>query len=216
MIPAFDHFFIGDVLDMHNHQLKVDISKTTPKPSQFSNKFFFKKKKSKDPRRHGKSCFKNLNWGSVLNSCQTNIPNSNSVGFLLWGGAWFQQNACSGKPEHCWNLAEPCCFLAGPCWNLAATSRNLAGTLPALLEPCWNLAGPCWNLVGILLECRWCCWSPCWSLAGTLLEIRWNLPQKQTLLQVEPSWNLGGAWWSLAGIRWGLEPGWNHVAGSPC
>jgi exosome complex RNA-binding protein Rrp4 len=44
MIPAFDHFFIGDVQDMHNHQLKVDISKTTPKPSQFSNKFFLKRK----------------------------------------------------------------------------------------------------------------------------------------------------------------------------
>jgi len=55
-----------------------------------------------------------------------------AVGLQSW------VNACSGKPEHCWNLArtslEPCWNLA-PCnpgnlqlWNLG-TVQNL-GTLP--------------------------------------------------------------------------------------
>ena len=95
------------------------------------------------------------------------IPNSDSVGFQSLGGEWCQQNACSGKPEQCWNLAG----------TLARTLTEILLNLArVLLEPCWNLVGT--NPAGTSLE-------PCWNLAEIGAE-----PRQSTTLEPWNSRNL--------------------------
>ena len=206
MIPAFDHFFIGDVLDMHDHQLKVDISKTTPKPSQFSNKFFLKRKNPKTQGGMEKVVSKILTGVVFLTHVKQIFPTAILLGFFFGAGhgsskmhvpenrntAGTSQNLAASSPGLAGTLLqprgtslEPC----RPCWNLAGTSPGLAGTL---LEFCWNVAGVAGALAGASLEP--CCnlAEPRWNLAGlagTLLE------HGGALLEFAGAWNLAGTMW---------------------
>ena len=132
------------------------------------------------------------------------------LGFNLWAGEWHQQSACSGKPEHYWNLARMSLELfAGNCWNIAGKLLEPAGNWSSLagtlLESRWNFAGtllePFWNMVKL---------GETWNLAGKLLEHCWS---------AGTWWTLAGTWWNLAGTS--LEPCcWKlwleHVAGNQC
>ena len=135
--------------------------------------------------------------GTLPEPC-CNFPTAILLGFNLWGGEWCQQNACSGKPEHYWNLARTSLEY---CWNSAGRLLEHAGTclVGTLLESRWNLAGTLlelsWNLPGL---------GETWNLAGKSLEHCWNEP----LLEcgealLEPRWNL------VAGT-----PGWNILLGT--
>ena len=136
------------------------------------------------------------------------FPTAILLGFNPWGWEWCQQNARSGKLEHCRNLAGT---PLEPCWDVAGTS---------LLEPCWNVAGmsvECWwNLARALLEPRWKI-AEIWNLAGTSLEpCCWN-PWLEHLFGNRFSFYIVSCFAYCAGL-WCWKSGLNFVGAvlQPC